>query len=144
MLLNGGKVAGILLESAGQGGAVDRLAIGIGVNLVEAPPRRRWSRVRLRRSRLLGETGMRIAPEEFLDLLAAASTAGSASFATYGFGPIRDRLACPRRAAGPADHRAHRDRDDHRHLRDAWTRTARWCLPRRRAAATIPAADVFF
>jgi len=37
VLLNGGKLAGILLESAGAGTAMSYLAIGIGVNLVAAP-----------------------------------------------------------------------------------------------------------
>lgn len=37
VLLDGRKVAGILLESAGQGARLDWLAIGIGVNLVAAP-----------------------------------------------------------------------------------------------------------
>ena len=33
----GGKVAGILLESSGMGHSVDRLSIGVGVNLGSAP-----------------------------------------------------------------------------------------------------------
>lgn len=37
VLLNGRKVAGILLESAGSATRVDWLAIGIGVNLLSAP-----------------------------------------------------------------------------------------------------------
>ena len=38
VLLNGGKLAGILLESTGKGRDLSHLAIGIGVNLSEAPP----------------------------------------------------------------------------------------------------------
>lgn len=37
VLIDERKVAGILLEASGGGAAVDRLAIGIGVNLTEAP-----------------------------------------------------------------------------------------------------------
>ncbi len=37
VLLNGGKVAGILLETRGQGPFVDWLSVGIGVNLAAAP-----------------------------------------------------------------------------------------------------------
>lgn len=37
VLLDGGKVAGLLLEASGVGPKVDWLAIGIGVNLVSAP-----------------------------------------------------------------------------------------------------------
>ena len=38
VLLNGGKVAGILLETSGRGPFVDWLSIGVGVNLRRVPP----------------------------------------------------------------------------------------------------------
>jgi BirA family biotin operon repressor/biotin-[acetyl-CoA-carboxylase] ligase len=38
VLLNGGKLAGILLEGLPNGDRVGRLIVGIGVNLAEAPP----------------------------------------------------------------------------------------------------------
>ena len=37
VLLHGGKVAGILLESSGKGEGIDSLIIGIGANLTSAP-----------------------------------------------------------------------------------------------------------
>ena len=37
VLLKGGKLAGILLESSGNGKGVNHLFVGIGVNLVETP-----------------------------------------------------------------------------------------------------------
>jgi BirA family biotin operon repressor/biotin-[acetyl-CoA-carboxylase] ligase len=44
VLLNGGKVAGILLESAGDGRGVALASPSvIGVNLAAAPDPRRWS-----------------------------------------------------------------------------------------------------
>ena len=52
VLLNGGKLSGILLESSGAGGQVAVLAIGIGVNLAQAPEP---SEVEARAARL-GET----------------------------------------------------------------------------------------
>ena len=89
VLLNGGKVAGILLESAGQGGAVGHLAIGIGVNLAEAPPAGALEPGAHPPVSLLGETGIRIAPQEFLAPLAHAFDRWERQLRTYGFGPIR-------------------------------------------------------
>ncbi|MCU9847111.1 biotin--[acetyl-CoA-carboxylase] ligase [Defluviimonas sp. WL0024] len=89
VLLNGGKVAGILLESAGRGADVSHLAVGIGVNLVAAPPREAVEPEATLPVSVLGETGVRIAPEEFLAYLANAFARWEAQLATYGFGPIR-------------------------------------------------------
>lgn len=89
VLLNGGKIAGILLESAGQGGAVSHLAIGIGVNLAEAPPAAALEPGAHPPVSLLGETGIRIPPEEFLAPLANAFARWERQLRIYGFGPIR-------------------------------------------------------
>ena len=91
VLMNGGKVAGILLESAGvAGGQISHIAIGIGVNLVAAPPRSAVEQGAVPPVCLLDETGARVTPEEFLDLLAPAYARWELSFATYGFAPIRE------------------------------------------------------
>lgn len=89
VLLNGGKLAGILLESAGQGGQVSHLVIGIGVNLIGAPPAELVEPGAVTPVSLLGETGLRIPPERFLLHLAAAFARWEAVFAAEGFAPLR-------------------------------------------------------
>ncbi len=89
VLLNGGKLAGILLESAGRGTGLAHLAIGIGVNLCEAPVAEQLEEGALRPVSLLSETGAKVDPETFLVELAAAYARYEVQFVTYGFGPIR-------------------------------------------------------
>lgn len=88
VLLNGGKIAGILLESSGHGGRVDVLAIGMGVNLAAAPPTD--PNAAFAPVSVYEESGMKIGPEEFLDILAPAFAAWEARLLNEGFGPIRD------------------------------------------------------
>lgn len=89
VLLNGGKVAGILLESAGQGGRVNRLSVGIGVNLAAAPPVAEVEPGALRPVSVLGEAGVVIAPEAFLAPLAAAFAGWDRRLTEDGFQPLR-------------------------------------------------------
>ena len=89
VLLNGGKLAGILLEGAGKGGLVSHLSIGIGVNLVGAPPVAAVEAEALRPVSLLSQTGIMVGAEDFLDHLAAAYARHEAQFVSQGFEPIR-------------------------------------------------------
>lgn len=89
VLLSGGKLAGILLESAGSAGGVSHIAIGIGVNLASAPDVEQVEPGATRPVSLFSETGIRIPPEAFLDLLAPAYARYETQFRTYGFAPIR-------------------------------------------------------
>ena len=89
VLLNGGKVAGILLESTGRAGGYD-LAIGIGVNLIGAPDASAVEPGAVPPVSLLGETGLRIAPEVFLDALAPAYARWEAAFVHQGFTALRE------------------------------------------------------
>ncbi len=89
VLLNGGKLAGILLESVGQGATVSHLVIGIGVNLIGAPPPEAVEPGAVTPVSLLSETGLRITPERFLEHLAPAFAQWEATFAAAGFAPLR-------------------------------------------------------
>lgn len=89
VLLNGGKLAGILLESAGQGGRVAHLVIGIGVNLIGAPAVTAVEPGAVPPVSLLGETGLRVTPEALLDHLAPAFARWEAAFQAQGFAPLR-------------------------------------------------------
>lgn len=89
VLLNGGKLAGILLEGIGSGGHMSHLAIGIGVNLAAAPDARDLETGALRPVSLSAETGATVTPEEFLTHLAHSYAAYETQFQTYGFAPIR-------------------------------------------------------
>ncbi|GAB5449096.1 biotin--[acetyl-CoA-carboxylase] ligase [Gymnodinialimonas sp.] len=86
VLLRGGKLAGILLESLGDGrGGVAHLIIGIGVNLAHAPDPGQVEPQALRPAAL----GLPVTPEALLDVLAPAFATREHSLATYGFGPTR-------------------------------------------------------
>ena len=89
VLLNGGKLAGILLESLADGPNVAHLAIGFGVNLIAAPDPAQLDTNALRPVTLLLETGLRIAPESFLNHLAPAYARWEHRFTTEGFAPLR-------------------------------------------------------
>ena len=89
VLLNGGKIAGILLESAGAGKFASHLAIGMGVNLIAAPDSSQVEPGALPPVSLLAETGHRIAPSTFLNHLAPAYAKWEAIFTTQGFAPLR-------------------------------------------------------
>jgi BirA family transcriptional regulator, biotin operon repressor / biotin---[acetyl-CoA-carboxylase] ligase len=89
VLLNGGKLAGILLESSGKPGGVGHLAIGIGVNLAKAPALGQVEGGALRPVSLLAETGVMVAPGDFLTGLAAAYAVREQVFVAQGFAPIR-------------------------------------------------------
>ena len=85
VLLAGGKLAGILLES----GAHGTLAIGIGVNLAEAPEPRALEAGAVRPASLRGATGLTVTPEEMLDALAPAVMRWEERLTDEGFAPLR-------------------------------------------------------
>ena len=90
VLLNGGKVAGILLESLGMRQGVQHLAIGIGVNLESAPTVLEVEAGAVAPVSLMSATGVAIGPEAFLDILAECYAKVEHMFVTYGFAPVRE------------------------------------------------------
>jgi BirA family biotin operon repressor/biotin-[acetyl-CoA-carboxylase] ligase len=85
VLLNGGKVAGILLESDD----ASRLSVGVGVNLAAGPDRSALETDALPAVSLLEETGVHVTPEAFLTVLAQRFMREEARFVAEGFEPAR-------------------------------------------------------
>ena len=87
VLLNGGKVAGILLESFGSGQLVERLTIGIGVNLGHAP--QNVAQSSFAPIGVADVTGQSLLPDAFLSILAAEFAAVEAVLDHQGFAEVR-------------------------------------------------------
>lgn len=89
VLLHGGKVAGILLESLAMGGKPWGVAVGIGVNLIAAPALAQVEAGAVYPVSVKGESGADVTPDAFLAHLAPAFAKWEAQMTTYGFAPIR-------------------------------------------------------
>ena len=88
VLLSGGKVAGILLESSGSGRFVDFLSIGIGVNLKHKPEG--VADASFPPTSLMAAGGWEVDPHDFLSTLADAYATQEAKLLRLGFGRIRE------------------------------------------------------
>ena len=88
VLLSGGKVAGILLESSGSGRFVDFLSIGIGVNLKHKPEG--VADASFPPTSLMAAGGWEVEPNDFLSTLADAYATQEAKLLRLGFGRIRE------------------------------------------------------
>lgn len=139
VLLNGGKLAGILLES----GPAETLIIGIGVNLQHAPTVAEVEDGAVPPVSLRSETGAEVTPEVFLDHLAAAFAQAETQFSTYGFAPIRTRwLAHAARLGEPI--RARTMREEHHGTFETVDAEGQLVLRTANGPLTIAAGDVFF
>lgn len=143
VLLNGGKLAGILLESAGSGGKVAYLAIGIGVNLIAAPPVDQVEPGAVPPVSLLAETGHRIEPSEFLTVLAIAYARWEAELQERGFAPLRDAWLGHATRLGQTI-TARTGRETHTGVFETIDETGALVLATAKGRIAVPAADIFF
>jgi BirA family biotin operon repressor/biotin-[acetyl-CoA-carboxylase] ligase len=143
VLCNGGKIAGILLESQGLNTPDATLCIGIGVNLIAAPDASQIEAGAVPPVSLLHETGLKITPQAFLDALAPAYAHWETTFTADGFAPLRTAwLAHAARLGQPIRARTGTEtRDGTFETIDA---TGNLILRTQAGTLAIPAAEVFF
>jgi BirA family transcriptional regulator, biotin operon repressor / biotin---[acetyl-CoA-carboxylase] ligase len=89
VLLNGGKMAGILLETLSPGADQKALSIGVGVNLIVAPDIAQVEANATPPVSLFAATGAQISPEQFLNYFASCYATRETEFVQNGFQPIR-------------------------------------------------------
>ncbi len=140
VLLSGGKVAGILLESSGAAERLDWLAVGFGVNLVEAPKGLHDAQVP---PACLRDAGIDFAAEDLLARLAGAMSEGEALLEEEGFGPVRDAwLSRAARLGGTLTART--GTDEITGIFETVDEVGRLVLRTPAGQVAIPAGDVFF
>ncbi|MDJ0824874.1 MAG: biotin--[acetyl-CoA-carboxylase] ligase [Rhodobacter sp.] len=138
VLLQGGKVAGVLLENH-----PPHLSIGVGVNLADAPSADAVEPEAARPVALAPETGARVGPEDFLAVLAAAYAAWETRFTTYGFAPIREAwLARAAKLGQPITART--GAETIAGLFETVDNSGALVLNTAKGRRAIPAADVYF
>ena len=135
VLLRGGKLAGILLETVSPA----HLAIGVGVNLVAVPSAKEIEPDAVPPVSL----GTQIAPEAFLDLLAVAFARFEAQFQTHGFAPIRTAWLAHAARLGEVI-TARTTRETHTGTFADVDADGQLVLETAKGRMTIPAADVYF
>jgi BirA family biotin operon repressor/biotin-[acetyl-CoA-carboxylase] ligase len=143
VLLNGAKLAGILLEAISAGTGVQALAIGIGVNLIANPDQSVMEEGALPAVSLLSETGLRITPEAFLAALASAYARWEALFTAQGFAPLRAAWLSHAAKLGETI-RARTGKDTHHGVFDTIDSQGNLILMTATGRLEIPAAEVFF
>lgn len=143
VLLNGGKVAGILLESQSLGTPDATLCIGMGVNLIAAPDASLVEPGALAPVSLLQDTGKRITPEAFLNVLAPAYARWEAIFTAEGFAPIRAHWLAHAVRLGQLI-KARTGTTTHDGIFETIDATGNLILHTPSATLAIPAAEVFF
>lgn len=140
VLLNGGKLAGILLEGVTEGARMRHLVIGIGVNLMNAPPGGEGA---LAAVSLKDATMVDVTPEDMLAHLAVSYARREAIFVADGFAPIRTAWLA-RAARLGQDVTARTMREELRGRFETVDEQGHLVLTTDNGRRSIPAADVFF
>jgi BirA family transcriptional regulator, biotin operon repressor / biotin---[acetyl-CoA-carboxylase] ligase len=140
VLLNSGKVAGILLESTGRGPMVDWLSVGVGVNLGGVPAGVTGGFCPVS---LTSEGGQAVSAEDFLTVLASAYATQEAKLDALGFQRIREDWL--RNAARLGETITARTmREEFTGIFDTVDMDGNLVLITATGPQIIPAADVFF
>ena len=143
VLLNGAKLAGILLETIALPQGRSALAIGIGVNLVKVPLISELAPGSVPPVSLHSAMGTDVSAEEFLGFLAASYAACEKQFTTFGFGPIRQAWLT-RAARLGAQITARSGQAEVTGIFDTIDETGHLILSTAQGKQAIAAADVFF
>ncbi len=141
VLLAGGKVAGILLESSGQGPFIDWLSIGIGVNLKHTPEG--VTDASFPPTSLMAAGGWEVDAEDFLATLADAYATQEDKLRHFGFTRIRDDWLANAARLGEVI-TARTGREDVTGIFDSIDQDGNLVLITGTGPRAIPAADVFF
>lgn len=141
VLLSGGKVAGILLESSGQGPFVDWLSIGIGVNLRQAPEG--VTNASFAPTSLSDAGAGDVDPLDFLFTLADAYATQEAKLLRLGFERIREDWLSKAARLGEVI-TARTGREEVSGIFDSIDRDGNLVLITGTGPRAISAADVFF
>ena len=141
VLLNGGKVAGILLESSGAGGRVEWLSIGVGVNLAGVP--KGVTDADFPPVSLLSEGGQPCDVHEMLSMLASNMATEERIFDELGFGPIRENWLKNAAKLGEVI-TARTARSEITGTFETVDEAGQLVLQTSKGRVTIPAADVYF
>ncbi len=141
VLLDGGKVAGILLESSTKGEKVDWLTIGIGVNLANVPDA--VADAVFPPVSVAGAIGKRIGRRDFLTVLAANYVTQESKLAYFGFERIREDWMRHAARLGEVI-TAKTARESYTGIFDSIDLDGNLVLITGRGPQVIPAADVYF
>lgn len=141
VLLDGGKVAGILLETSGAQTGINYLSIGFGVNLAHIPEG--ISDAAFAPTSVKSAGGLDVSPEDFLTSLATSFAAQEHLLKTEGFGRIRtDWLKHAARLGTTITART--SQTEMTGIFDTIDETGNLVLITDAGPQTIPAADVYF